>query len=216
MVIGLLMTVAALAIAGRRLFWLYKLIGSGQPVDRFDHLPKRLWIQLTEVFGQRKLLNWRGPGIAHFFTFWGFIVLGATIVEAYGALFNRDFHIPWIGKMTWLGFLEDFFTAAVLLALIYFAITRLRNAPNRLDRASRFYGSHTGPAWVILGMITLVIVTLELYRGAQINTRHFPYGHNPDWGGNWWTFFSMAVAKALHPLGHTANSAIETIFILGQ
>ena len=98
LVIGLLMTVAALAIASRRLFWLYKLIKAGQPVDRLDHLPKRVGVQLTEVFGQRKLLKWSGPGIAHFFTFWGFIVLGATILEAYGALFSRDFHIPWIGK----------------------------------------------------------------------------------------------------------------------
>src|SRR6195952_910137 len=208
MVIGLLMTVAALAVASRRLFWLYKLIGSGQPVDRLDHLPKRLWVQLTEVFGQRKLLKWSGPGIAPFFTFWGFLVLGATIVEAFGALFSRDFHIPFIGKMTWLGFLEDFFTAAVLLSLGYFAITRIRKAPSRLHRSSRFYGSLPGPAWVILGMITLVVVTLAWSRGNQINTGHFPFSGGPEVpyadraaDSSWWTFTSKLAAYAFHPLG---------------
>ena len=223
LVIGLLMTVAALAVAGRRVFWLYKLIASGQPVDRMDHLPKRLWVQLTEVFGQRKLLKWSGPGIAHFFTFWGFIVLGVTIIEAYGALFSRDFHIPFIGKMTWLGFLEDFFTAAVLLSLVYFSITRIRKAPSRLHRSSRFYGSHTGPAWVILGLISLVVFTLAWYRGAQINTGHFPFANNANVpyadraaDASWWTFTSKAAAYVLHPLGSGANDVLETVGILAQ
>ena len=203
------MTAVAFAVAGRRVFWLSKLIRTGQPATptRTDDVPQRIGIQVEEVFGQRRLLKWSGPGLAHFFTFWGFVILGLTIIEAYGSLFWDRFAIPLIGRWTWVGFLEDFFALAVLLGLAYFAITRLRLAPDRQHRASRFYGSHTGPAWVILGMITLVIVTLVIYRGAQINTRHFPYGHNPDWGGNWWTFFSMSVAKVLHPLGHTANSA---------
>src|SRR4051794_27069119 len=217
------MTVAALAIAGRRLFWLYKLIGSGQPVDRLDHLPKRLWIQRTEVLGPPKPMRWSGPGLAHFFNFWGFIILGATIIEAYGALFSRDFHIPFIGTMTWLGFLEDFFTAAVLLALAYFAVTRIRKNPARLHRSSRFYGSHTGPAWVILGMITLVVLTLAWYRGAQINTGHFPYADNADvpyadrvGASSWWTFTSKGAAYVLHPLGSGANDVLETVGILAQ
>ena len=78
----------------------------------------------------------------------------------------------------------------------------------RRHRASRFYGSHTGAAWVILGMITAVIVTLLLYRAAQINTGHFPYKSG--------AFASEWLAKALDPLGSTANDVIETVFILAQ
>ena len=66
------------------------------------------------MFGQRKLLQWSVPGVAHFFTFWAFVVLAATILEAYGALFDRDFAIPVIGHWPLLGFLEDFFGVAVL------------------------------------------------------------------------------------------------------
>jgi hypothetical protein len=32
-------------------------------------------VQLTEVVGQRKLLKWTIPGMAHAATFWGFIVV---------------------------------------------------------------------------------------------------------------------------------------------
>ena len=53
--------------------------------------------EVTEVAGQRKLLKWTVPGLAHFFTMWGFTVLLTTIIEAYGSLFDRNFHIPWIG-----------------------------------------------------------------------------------------------------------------------
>jgi Fe-S oxidoreductase len=215
LIIGLILTVVALAVAGRRAYWLYRLITLGKPAPgRLDGIGQRAATQLTEVFGQRKLLKWGAPGLAHFFTFWGFLILGATILEAYGALFNEHFFIPIIGKWTVLGLLEDFFAVAVLLALVYFSVNRVRNAPARQQRASRFYGSHTGPAWVILGMITAVIVTLLLYRGAQINTGHFPFGK--DHRGTWWTFASKATAVVLHPLGHRANEILEPIFILAQ
>jgi len=209
--IGAAMTLVALAVVGRRLWWLYRLVRTGQPAPgRRDDVGKRVRAELVEVLGQRKLLQWSVPGLAHFFTFWGFLVLSATIVEAYGALFDEHFAIPLIGHARWLGFLEDFFAVAVLLALVTFAIIRLRQAPARRQRASRFYGSHTRAAWVILALITAVVVTLLLYRGAQVNTGNFPYGRSK------WAFASFGVGKLLSGLSVGANHAIETFFILAQ
>src|SRR5581483_4862934 len=187
------MLVATAAIAGRRIAWLVRLIRSGRPAEgRTDQLQERFKDQLVEVFGQRRLLKWSAPGAAHFLTFWGFVILGITIVEAYGALvLSKDFAFPFLGHAQWLGFLEDLFAVAVLVGITYFAINRVRNAPERRQRASRFYGSHTGPAWAVLGMIFLVIVTLLLYRAAQWNTGHFPFGHSK------WPFASYLIAKAL-------------------
>jgi Fe-S oxidoreductase len=211
LVIGLSATVIALAFAGRRAWWLYRLVSSGQPVNgRLDGWQDRLKAELGEVLGQRRLLRWSVPGLAHAFTFWGFLILALTILEAYGALFDRNFAIWWIGHWTVLGFLEDFFAVGVLAGLATFTVLRIRQAPERLERKSRFYGSHTGPAWQILGMIFLVILTLLLYRGAQMNTGVFPYDHSP------WAFASWTVAKALAPLGTGANEVIETVFVLGQ
>jgi Fe-S oxidoreductase len=210
LILGLAMTAVALALASRRVLMLYRLGRVGQPVDpdRTKDIAVRARAVLTEVFGQRKLLKWSGAGAAHFAVFWGFVILGATIVEGYGALFDRDFHIPLIGTDTWLGFLEDLFIVAVLLGLAAFAGIRLRQSPSRTGRASRFSGSHLGAAWLVLFMIFNVMWTLLLYRGAQINTGHFPYAHG--------AFASEAAADVLRPLGHSANNVLETVGILAS
>ena len=212
-VVGLALTVAAVAIAGRRLWWLGRLGRAGQPApERLAftraHPAEDAEVQATEVFGQRKLLKWTIPGLAHFVTFWGFIVLVFTIIEAYGDLFSRGFAIPGIGRSFALGFLEDLFAVLVLVGIITFAIIRLSSDPEREGRSSRFYGSHTGAAWLVLGMIFLVVATLLLYRGAQINTGYFPYPHG--------AFASQIVGHWLHPLGRGVNSVLEVVFLLGQ
>ena len=160
--LALLMLAVTAVIAGRRVLWLNKLIRSGRPAPgRTDRMGDRLRAQAIEVFGQRRLLKWTVPGVAHFLTFWGFVVLAVTIVEAYGALvISDDFAFPFFGHARWLGFLEDLFAVAVLIGITTFAILRIRHTPEREHRSSRFYGSHTGAAWVILGMISLVIITL--------------------------------------------------------
>jgi Fe-S oxidoreductase/TM2 domain-containing membrane protein YozV len=204
--IGLAATAIALAVASRRLVYLFKLVTSGKAApDRLGHWGKRAEVELAEVGGQRRLLKWTLSGTAHAFTFWGFTVLFLTIIEAYGSLFQRNFAIPGIGHSAFVGFVEDFFACAVLVALIVFAGIRLRESPARKERGSRFYGSHTGAAWITLGMISLVVITLLLYRAAQTNTGDFPYG--------WWAFASHGIGRALHPLGVSANRTIETVFV---
>jgi Fe-S oxidoreductase len=212
-IVGLALTAAAFAIAGRRLGWLYRLARTGQPApERIqavrEHPATDAETQLTEVFGQRKLLKWSVPGTAHFLTFWGFIILGLTIIEAYGDLFSRTFAIPGIGHWAAIGFLEDLFAVAVLVGIATFTIIRLRTDPKREGRKSRFAGSHTGAAWLVLALIFLVIATLLLYRGAQINTGVFPYAHG--------AFASQIVGHWLAPLGKGVNSVLEAVFILAQ
>jgi Fe-S oxidoreductase len=216
MIIGLGLSVIALAIAGRRVWWLRRLAFAGQPApERVEYAKSNIAgdikTQLTEVIGQRKLLKWSVPGAAHAATFWGFIVLFLTIIEAYGALFSRTFAIPLVGQWAVIGFIEDLFAVGVLCGLITFTIIRLRNDPHREGRRSRFFGSHTRAAWVVLGMISMVIITLLVYRGAQENTGTFPY---QDHGA--WAFASWTVGKWLHPLGYGVNSVLEAVFILAN
>ncbi len=210
LVVGLAITLLAFALAGRRVLTLYRLARAGQPVEpgRTSDVGTRAWAVVAEVLGQRKLLKWSVPGVAHFAVFWGFVILGATIVEGFGALFQRDFHIPLIGTQAWLGFLEDLFIVAVLAGLVVFAAIRLRHSPEREGRRSRFFGSHLGPAWFVLFMIFNVMWTLLLYRGAQINTGNFPFPHG--------AFASQAVADLLRPLGRTANDVLESAGILAS
>ncbi|WP_410652909.1 (Fe-S)-binding protein [Amycolatopsis sp. cmx-4-54] len=207
LILGLLITVAGLAFAVRRALWLAKLIRSGQPDEkRSDVMAVRAKTHLTEVFGQRKLLKWSVPGLAHLFTFWGFVILGSVYVEAYGALFDHDFHIPLIGHWAALGFLQDFIAVAVLVSLAVFAVIRIRQAPERKDRASRFFGSHTGGAWLILFMIFNVIWTMFLFRGASVAVGVFPYE-----SGAW---VSLGVGELLEPLGPSVTEPLETVGLL--
>jgi len=212
LIVGLGIIGLTLAVALRRIVFLAKLIMSGEPSPgRFKNLPRRLQAQVEEVFGQTRLLKWSVPGVAHFITFWAFVILTLTIIEAIGALFDLDFAIPVIGKWRLVGFAEDLIGTLLLVALATFAIMRRQQEPKKIERASRFYGSHTGPAWLVLFMISMVAITLFGYRGPQINTGVFPYQDH-----QWWTFTSKLVALALEPLGHTANEWIETVFILAQ
>ncbi len=98
LVVGLLMTAIVLVFAAKRIVWLTNLIRSGQPTSdehgRKDHLGTRITTQIKEVFGQTRLLKWSIPGLAHFFTMWGFFILASVYLEAYGLLFVHDFHIP--------------------------------------------------------------------------------------------------------------------------
>ncbi|MDT5067545.1 MAG: hypothetical protein QOK02_3700, partial [Mycobacterium sp.] len=105
-----------------------------------------------------------------------------------------------------LGFLQDFFALAVLLGIVTFAIIRLRSEPKEYGRDSRFYGSHTGGAWLILFMIFNVIWTYALFRGAAVATGNLPYG--------WGAFFSHGIGAALEPLGHGVNEIIETVALM--
>jgi len=213
MTVGLVLLVAAFVIAGRRLWWLGRLARAGQPApDRIEAVRKHpgwdVTTEATEVLGQRKLLKWTVPGVAHALTFWGFTILLLTIIESYGALFSRTFSLPWLGHWAFIGFVEDLFAVGVLAGIITFTVIRLRADPHREGRGSRFFGSHTRAAWLVLGMIFLVIVTLLLYRGAQINTGVFPYPHG--------AFASQIVGHWLAPLGYGVNSVLEATFILCQ
>ncbi|MGH4020429.1 MAG: heterodisulfide reductase-related iron-sulfur binding cluster [Pseudonocardiaceae bacterium] len=209
LVVGLGLTALTLVLAGRRIWWLYTLISSGQPdTGRTRDVGKRLRAQLVEVFGQRRLLEWSIPGLAHFFTFWGFVLLLTVYVEAYGALFDENFSIPLIGRSPVLGLLQDLIALAVLASIITFSVIRVRQAPERRQRASRFYGSHTGGAWLILFMIFNVIWTMFLFRGTAVNTGTFPYESG--------AFVSEAAGGLLAPLGEGANEALETAGLLAH
>ncbi len=207
LIVGLAMTAVVGALALRRVYWLYRLVMSGQRASgRTDNIGTRIWTQIAEVFGQRRLLKWSIPGLAHFFTMWGFFILLTVYIEAYGFLFQENFHIPIIGRSDALGFLQDFFATAVFLGITTFAIIRLRTEPKEYGRQSRFYGSHTGGAWLILFMIFNVIWTYVLVRGSAVNNGTLPYGRG--------AFLSQLFGAILRPLGQPANEILETVALL--
>ncbi|BBX64917.1 (Fe-S)-binding protein [Mycobacterium saskatchewanense] len=205
--VGMGMTLLVVALAARRVLFLFQLVTAGKPAPGHTDDPgRRVWTEITEVFGQRRLLKWSIPGLAHFFTMWGFFILLTVYIEAYGLLFQDNFHIPIIGRWDALGFLQDFFATAVFLGITTFAIIRLTRSPREIGRSSRFYGSHTGGAWLVLFMIFNVIWTYVLVRGSAVNNGTLPYGKG--------AFLSQLFGVILRPLGQPANEIIETTALL--
>ena len=211
LIIGLAMTAVALTFAGRRAFYLYRLITSGQPApDRVQGVTGRVGravkTQLVEVFGQRKLLKWSVPGAAHFFVFWAFVILGSVYVEAYGALFDPGFQIPVIGTWPILGFAQDFIAVMCLFGIVTFAVLRIQQSPQRLGRRSRFDRSHTAGAWLVLFMIFNVLWTLFFFRSAASALGNLPYESG--------AFVSIALGNLLSGVSHSALEVMEGLGLL--
>jgi Fe-S oxidoreductase/TM2 domain-containing membrane protein YozV len=206
--LGLAATAVGILFVAHRGWFLYRLVATGKPSPgRFRNVPAQIKAEILDVFGQRKLLRRPVPGVAHFLIFWGFIVLLLTIIEAYGDLFDKTFAIS---HSPALGFIEDLFAVGVLVGIITFTIIRIAQSPDREGRRSRFYGSHTGAAWLVLLLIFLVIATLLLYRGAQVRTGDFPYGMS------WWPFASRGVYELFSNTSHSTAFNLETAFIVAQ
>jgi Fe-S oxidoreductase len=218
LVLGLLLNLIALPIAGRRVWFLDRLITSGQPApDRVEGVTGKVGAavkrQLVEVLGQKKLLKWSVPGAAHFFVFWAFVILATVYLEAYGALLalafgadQLDWAIPLVGHWPVLGFLQDFIAMMAFFGICVFVWIRLRNAPKDLGRRSRFFGSHLAGAWITLFMIFNVIWTMFLFRGASSALGNLPY----DSGA----YISIGVGNLLDGLPHRTLEFLEGIGLL--
>jgi Fe-S oxidoreductase len=210
--IGFGIMTLAFGVASKRIAYLVRLLLAAKPdPGRFRNVPKNISYELTKVIGQRKLLQWKVPGLAHAFTFWGFLVIQITLIESVGELFSRTFKIPIIGHQAWLGFIEDFFILAVVVALITFALIRAAQRPGEHGRASRFYSSHQWQAFVILIMIFLVVTTVLMARGARAALGTLPYSSTgaflSHWVGNMldgWTRSSLHWLEDGFLLAHIA------------
>jgi len=218
LILGLLLNAIALPIAGRRVRFLYRLISSGKPApDRIEGVTGKLGAavksQVVEVFGQRKLLKWSVPGLAHFFVFWAFVILGTVYLEAYGNLIGilfgldqLDWSIPVVGHWAVLGFLQDFIAMMAFFGICTFVWIRLRNAPKDLGRRSRFFGSHLAGAWITLFMIFNVIWTMFLFRGASSALGNLPYTSG--------AFVSIGVGNLIDGMSHGALEFLEGLGLL--
>ncbi|MEP6814609.1 MAG: (Fe-S)-binding protein, partial [Marmoricola sp.] len=220
LIVGLAMNAVALPLAGRRVWFLYRLITSGQPApDRVEGVTSRLGAatkrQAVEVLGQRKLLKWSVPGAAHFFVFWAFLILATVYLEAYGSLLKLLFHggdakldwaIPVVGHWWILGFAQDFIAMMAFFGIVTFVVIRIRQAPARLGRRSRFSGSHLSGAWITLFMIFNVIWTMYLFRGASAGLGNLPYKDG--------AFVSIGLGKLLDGISNRPLEALEGVGLI--
>ena len=210
--VGLGITAVMFAIAGRRFFWLFRLISAGQPAvpNRFRDVPKRVKAELVEVGGQKKLLQWTVPGLGP-----RLHLLGLHHPAPHH---HRGLRLPLPAQLPHpadrphrrsSGSSRTSSPWPCWSRCCVFVGIRVKNSPKRENRRSRFFGSHTGAAWLVLAMIAGVIITLLCYRAAQVNTGNFPYGLVGLRLPRRWPTPSS-------PLGTGVNSVIETVALLAN
>ncbi len=152
----------SVALFAVRVRFLVALLRSGAAVSRAGDVPRRVEHEGTIVLGQRKLLQRIGPGLIHAFIFWGFLVLGPTIVIAMIGVVDKHDTFPWLGHQGWYAFLADVFAVLVLIGVVSALWIR------KVQRPRRFEGSHLGEADVILALIATIATTLLLWHATRI------------------------------------------------
>ena len=149
-------------VAARKLLRIYRLIRLGTGPVPVERLGPRLRDLVVQVLGHQRVLRRPLAGLLHLFIFWGFLVLFTTIVQAFGEAFVAGWTLPVIGSSPVLALLQDVFIVLVLgsvaTALWWRAIVR----PPRLA------GQDQAGAYLILGLISGIMMTLLVSRAAQI------------------------------------------------
>jgi len=187
--------IAAWAAFAVRIRQLVRLMQLGRPENRFDSLGERIKYFVLMVLGQRGVLRDPLPGIAHFFTFWGFIIIQLDALNLWAQGFNLT--LPIISSRVFATLLDVFIVLA-LLALVEFAFRRLVLRPAQL--ASQ---SHSPvDAFIILGLIFLVLLTLFFFEVfAYVAT-----------GGADWTPFGALVGSAWSGVPIQTATALMRVF----
>jgi Fe-S oxidoreductase len=201
-VIGAVALAAALAVSGvlfvTRVDFLVDLIRAGAPLDRSGRRQRRVRNEATIVLGQRKLLQRLVPGLIHAFIFWGFLVLGPTIVIAMIGAVSKHATFPWLGDQGWYALLVDIFAVLVLVGVVSALYIR------KVVRPKRFDGSHPGEADLILALIATIALSLLLWHASRI-----ALGLN-EWPRDW-----APVSNALSHLftDDGATRVLERVFV---
>jgi Fe-S oxidoreductase len=198
LVFALLLLVAWGAFAAR-VSQLVRLLRLGRPENRLDHLGERTKYFVLMVLGQRGVLRDPLPGIAHFFTFWGFIVIQLDALNLWAAGFN--FTLPVLTSRAFAVVL-DFFIFMAFLALIAFTYRRLVLRPKQLSSNTH------GPldAYIILGLILIVLATVFFYEV-------FAYVAS---GGSDWTVFGALIGPSWSSIPAQTAATLASVFWWGN
>ena len=93
------------------------MLTAGRPEHRFDRPGRRFLDFLALVFGQKLVLRKPAIGLAHFFIFWGFVVLVAANLVFMVEGFWEGFDVPYVTGAAWYHLTFDVFVVLVIAAV---------------------------------------------------------------------------------------------------
>ncbi|MGD8620863.1 MAG: heterodisulfide reductase-related iron-sulfur binding cluster [Anaerolineales bacterium] len=147
-----------------QMIWLRLRQGrAGGPVDQWT---RRLQGLVEYVAAQKRLFRFLLPGTAHFFIFWGFIILSLTIIQAIiegvTAAFAPEMVIPFLGTFGPLALLQDILAVCVTIAVVYDLYVRIALDPER------YKGSHRSEGIRVLLYIFTIMFSLIIMNASRI------------------------------------------------
>jgi len=165
-IILLVLTLIAVTVFLNSAYRLYRFLCLGKKEDRFDNIPERIKSVIFYVFGQLRVIK-EIAGIGHFIIFWGFIVLSIGTAETFLNGFYNKISFSFLGPLyTLLLALQDLFGVLVLGAIAVSLVRRFILKPERLkidDPSAKV------DAFIVLGLITILIFAMFADRGIQMN-----------------------------------------------
>jgi Fe-S oxidoreductase/nitrate reductase gamma subunit len=193
-VVFLLLFGCALYLFFSALYRHFKLLKAAAPdTTRFDRKGERFKSFVKNVLGQKKVLA-EPSGIAHFFIFWGFIVLVFGDLD-FMVYHLTKWHFPWATAPAYL-FMQEVFSLCVIVAIAIGFIRRYIIKPMRLDQ--------TFEAGFILGLIATIVISYWLTTGADMVLD----GKDPGWSAP----VVSALSHGFSGLSHGALIAVSEVF----
>jgi Fe-S oxidoreductase len=147
---------AATFLFARRVLQLVRLLRRARPEPRWDRLPRRAAVAVANVFGQLRLLNEAGIGVAHLVIFYGFVFFATAFWWNLARGLLPFLPIPYADAVPWMAVPMEALSVLGLAALLVAAARRYLFTPAGLER--------TRDATIILALITVLFVT---FLGAQ-------------------------------------------------
>ncbi len=207
-VVSLAFTAVGLALFVKAIRQIIAVVKVGQPAPNRTNDPgARTVTTLKETLGHTRMLQWTKVGAAHWFVFIGFGLLFATLVNAYGQLFDPHFILPVIGHFFLFEWVTELFAWAMIIAILPFMVYRATRPKDRVrGEPGRFYGSRMWQGyfveWVILTVgICILLLRFFEYALQQVGGRtdnasafHFPLTF---WAGELFTGLSASTLENL-------------------
>jgi Fe-S oxidoreductase len=195
-VIGLLVGGGIVLNKCYQLLWVN--LKRGQAGEKYSDWGERIRELAVYVAGQKRLFRFLVPGTAHFFVFWGAILLSPTILQAIvdglTAFTGEEYLIPIVNFGPFL-LLQDLFILFVIVAIGYELYVRLVVDPERYE------GSHKGEGVSVLVNILVIMFGLLVMNGARINLAETDTGA--------WQPISSAVGSIFAGLTEDAQVIIQ-------
>ena len=197
----ILVAAAAFSYSGYRFKSLYRMMMQHQgKAPKFGDVSARIMTTITNVLGQKAVLKKPSAGIMHATIFWGFLVITIGTTEQFVSTLYQPANFQFIGESFYsaLALMEDVFTGAVLVAVLYACYRRFIVRPEGLGKST--------DANIVLTLTGSLMVSILFMNAFHI------LGDNP------WYASSLPVSKVLAnqlaglSFSADANHDLSTLF----